>query len=135
MLKGWFMAGALAAAFSATAVRAEIVELRIVSVKPYGEFATGKYVQMEAEAHGALDPAEPIPGLDKAPRDAQGRVEYRTPVTLILPESRKGNGALLVDVPNRGRAISHGLYNSPRDRPVVVGTVDQGLGVLENRGY
>ncbi len=54
-----------------------------------------------------------IPGLDKAPRNSAGLVEYRTPVTLILPESpRKGNGTLLVDVPNRGRAISHGLYNN-----------------------
>ena len=134
-MRGSFAAWAVVAALGAAAAQAEIVEWRVLSVKPYGQFATGRYVQMEAEARGELDPSEPIPGLDKAARNAAGRVEYRTPVTLILPESRKGNGALIVDVPNRGRPVSHALYNSPRDRPVVVGTLDQGIGLLENRGY
>jgi hypothetical protein len=125
----------VAAVLGAGMAHGEIVEWRVLSTKPYGQFATGPYVRIEAEAHGALDPSEPIPGLDKAPRNAQGRVEYRTPVILIIPETKKGNGALLVDVPNRGRAISHALYNSPRDRPVAVGSLDQGLGLLENRGY
>jgi len=135
VLRGSLCAWAALAACAAFGAHAGIVEWRVLSVKPYGEFATGKYLQMEAEARGTLDPTEPIPGLDKAARDASGRVEYRTPVTLIFPQSRKGNGALLVDVPNRGRPISHALYNSPRDRPVAVGSLDQGLGLLENRGY
>jgi hypothetical protein len=115
---------------------AEITGIAVSSVRPYGEFAPGKYVLIEGEASGALSPTEAIPGLDKAPRNAAGLVEYRTPVTLIIPESpRAGNGALLVDVPNRGRPISHGLYNSPRTRPILVGSLDQGTGFLENRGY
>lgn len=115
---------------------AAITALDISSVQPYGTFGPGKYVRIEGEAHGALSPSEPIPGLDKAPRDTAGLVEYRAPVTLIVPESpRAGNGTLLVDVPNRGRAISHGLYNSPRARPVAVGSLDQGTGFLEERGY
>jgi hypothetical protein len=134
-MKRSFGAWAVVAGLASAAAHAEIVEWRVISMKPYGQFATGKYLQMEAEVRGELDPAEPIPGLEKAARNAAGRVEYRTPVTLILPESRKGNGALLVDVPNRGRPISHALYNSPRDRPIAVGSLDQGLGLLENRGY
>ena len=126
---------ALAAALACTPAAAEITALDVLSSQPYGEFATGKYVRIEAEARGELDPSEPIPGLDRCARNAAGRVEYRTPVTLIIPEARKGNGALLIDVPNRGRAVSHALYNSPRDRPVAVGSLDQGLGLLENRGY
>jgi hypothetical protein len=115
---------------------AAITEFAIKSTQPYGDFATGKFVRIEAEALGELSPAEPIPGLEKAPRNARGLVEYRTPVTLIIPESaRSGNGNLLVDVPNRGRPITHGLYNSPRARPLAVGSLDQGNGFLQNRGW
>ena len=115
---------------------AAITEFAIKSTQPYGDFANGKFVRIEAEALGELSPAEPIPGLDKAPRNARGLVEYRTPVTLIIPESsRTGNGNLLVDVPNRGRPITHGLYNSPRARPLAVGSLDQGNGFLQNRGW
>jgi hypothetical protein len=115
---------------------AEITALTVSSIQPYGEFDAGRFVRIEAEALGALSPSEAIPGLDKAPRNAAGMVEYRTPVTLIVPEApRTGNGALLVDVPNRGRAISLGLYNSPRTRPILVGSLDQGTGFLQNRGF
>ena len=115
---------------------AAITEFAIKSTQPYGDFANGKFVRIEAEALGELSPAEPIPGLDKAPRNARGLVEYRTPVTLIIPEApRTGNGNLLVDVPNRGRPITHGLYNSPRARPLAVGSLDQGNGFLQNRGW
>ena len=115
---------------------AEVTALNISSTTPYGDFAGGRFVRIEAEAIGVLSPAEAIPGLDKAARNAAGMVEYRTPVTLIIPEKpRSGNGALLIDVPNRGRPISHGLYNSPRSRPIAVGSLDQGTGFLQNRGY
>lgn len=115
---------------------AAITEFAITSTKPYGDFATGRYVQIEAEARGTVSPAEGIPGLDKAPRNAAGLVEYRTPVTLVIPESpRSGNGSLVIDVPNRGRPVSLGLYNSPRTRSIAVGSLDQGTGFLQNRGF
>lgn len=135
-MKSRLRAAAIAAALAALPATAAITELKVTSTQPYGEFARGKYVRIEAEAHGALDPAaEAIPGLAQAPRNAQGRVEYRVPVTLLVPEKRAGNGALLVDVPNRGRPISHGLYNSPRVRSIAVGSLDQGTGFLEERGF
>ena len=115
---------------------AAITEFAIKSTQAYGDFSAGKFVRIEAEAFGELSPAEPIPGLDQAPRNARGLVEYRTPVTLIIPESpRAGNGNLLIDVPNRGRPITHGLYNSPRARPLAIGSLDQGNGFLQNRGW
>jgi len=129
-------AAALALTIAALPAAAEITRLEVTSTQPYGDFSRGRYVRIEAEAIGALDASERIPGLDRAARNAQGRVEYRTPVTLVFPERRgAGNGALLVDIPNRGRAISHGLYNSPRSRPIPVGSLDQGTGFLEERGF
>ena len=130
------MLATLVLAGSPALSRAEITSLNVSSVQPYGDFAPGRFVRIEADAIGALSPAEAIPGLGKAPRNAAGRVEYRTPVTLIVPETpRAGNGALLVDIPNRGRAISFGLYNSPRTRPILVGSFDQGTGFLQDRGF
>jgi hypothetical protein len=126
----------VAAASLACAAHAEITQLVVTSTQPYGDFSTGRYLRIDAEARGALAPTEAIPGLDRAPRNAAGRVEYGVPVTILFPEKRgSGNGALLVDVPNRGRPISHGLYNSPRSRPIAVGSLDQGTGFLEERGY
>ncbi|APV49475.1 hypothetical protein BWI17_07140 [Betaproteobacteria bacterium GR16-43] len=121
------------AALPAAAV---ITEISVLSREPYGEFAAGKFVKVEVEARGTLSPTEKIPGLDKAPRNAAGLVGYKVPVTLIIPEMPTGgNGTLIVDVPNRGRAVSHGLYNSPRARPIAVGSLDQGIGFLQDRGY
>lgn len=126
---------ALLAGFPASS-RAEITRIAIQATQPYGDFATGKYIRLEGEVLGVLSPGEAIPDLDKAPRNAAGLVEYRTHITLLMPESpRNGNGALLVELPNRGRAISHAFYNSPRSRPVLAGSLDEGTGFLENRGY
>jgi len=115
---------------------AEITRITIQATQPFGDFATGKYIRIEGEALGVLSPGEAIPDLDKAPRNAAGLVEYRTHITLLMPESpRNGNRALVVELPNRGRAISHAFYNSPRSRPVLAGSLDEGTGFLENRGY
>jgi hypothetical protein len=116
--------------------RAEVTRLEITSKKPYGTFRSGDYVIWEGKLHGELSPQEAIPGLDKAKRNAQGRVEYATRIVLIMPgEPRRGNGTLLVDVPNRGKAYAQALYNSPRDEPFTSGTFEQGTGFLQDRGY
>src|SRR3954471_15797227 len=115
---------------------AEVTRLEITSKKPYGSFSAGDYVIWEGKLHGELSPQEAIPGLDKAKRNARGRVEYSTRIVLIMPsEPRRGNGTLLVDVPNRGKAYAEALYNSPRDEPFTSGTFEQGTGFLEDRGY
>src|SRR5688572_20888162 len=99
-IKHW-VAAAVAATTIPVSGGAAITELAVSSTQPFGEFAPGRFVRIEAEARGTLSPTEPIPGLDKAPRNASGLVEYRTPVTLVVPASpRAGNGNLLVDVPN-----------------------------------
>ena len=90
---------------------AGITEFAIKSTQPYGDFAGGKYVRIEAEARGELSPQEAIPGLDKAAKNARGLVEYRTPVTMIVPESpHTGNGNLLV-----GKAYTAMLDLKPGD--------------------
>jgi hypothetical protein len=115
---------------------AEITRLEITSKQPYGTFRTGDYVMWQGKVHGELSPQEPIPGLDKASRNARGRVDYAARIVLVMPgETGRGNGTLLVDVPNRGKAYAQALYNSPRDEPFVSGTFEHGIGFLQDYGY
>ena len=116
--------------------KAELTRLEIESKRPFGSFRSGDFVIWQGKVDGDLSPQEPIPGLDKAPRNARGRVEYAARIILVMPaEARRGNGTLLVDVPNRGNAYAHALYNSPRDEPFQSGTLEQGTGFLQDRGF
>jgi hypothetical protein len=72
--------------------------------------ATGAYIRIDGTASGEIDPAHPgnvgIALLEKAPRNAHGRVEYRTDVTILrLANPANGNGRLLYEVNNRGRMM------------------------------
>ena len=127
---------ALALGGLALSAQAAVTELIIRSTTPYGVFAGGRFVRIDGEVRGALAPTEAIADIDKPARDASGRVPYRTQFTLLMPETvAAGNAALLVDVVNRGRAIAHAFYNSPRARPILTGSLDEGTGFLQNRGY
>ena len=128
-----FAASALLLAAAAPAA-AEVVRLEITSKTPYGTFRPGEYVLWRGKVHGELAPSEAIPDLDKAKRNEAGKVEYTTEIMLLMPaDPSKGNGALLVDIPNRGRVYGIALYNGPRDEPFNSGNIRQGTGFLEDR--
>lgn len=132
-----FHAAALLVALSAGAAEARVVRLEIAGKQPYGTFAAGAYERWDGRVVGELSPDEAgIPDLDKAARNAAGKVEYAARIILFLPaDPAAGNGALLVDVPNRGKAYANALYNSPRALPAASGNLDAGTGFLEDRGY
>ncbi len=118
------------------AAQAELTRLEITSKQPFGSFAAGDYVIWQGRIFGDLAPQESIPGLDKVQRNARGRVDYSSRIVLIMPAGpARGNGTLLVDVPNRGKAYAQALYNSPRDEPFLSGTFEHGNGFLEDQGY
>ncbi|MBV8406346.1 MAG: hypothetical protein JOY64_01850 [Alphaproteobacteria bacterium] len=115
---------------------AEVTRLEITSKSSYGTFRPGEYVLWKGRLHGELSADEAIPDLDKVKPNARGKVEYATDLTLLMPaQPAKGNGALLVDVPNRGRVYGIALYNSPRDEPFESGNTAQGTGFLEDQGF
>src|ERR1700761_8247663 len=117
-------------------VSAEVTRLEFTSKQPFGTFRTGDYVIWQGKVHGDLSPEEAIPGIDKATRNERGRVPYSAKLVLIMPAAPlTGNGALLVDVPNRGRAYAQALYNSPREAPFTSGTFEQGTGFLQDHGF
>lgn len=75
--------------------------------------SVGPYEKLTGRAYGEIDPADPlhrgIALIDKAPRNAAGRVEYSMDVVILKPvDLARGNRTLFYDVVNRGsfRAFS-----------------------------
>jgi hypothetical protein len=73
--------------------------------KPFG--AAGAYEKIIGRVFFAVDPANlhnrQIVDLDKAPRNAQGEVEFSADLYLLRPKDMaKGNQAVLFEVSNRG---------------------------------
>ncbi|HTR88351.1 MAG TPA: alpha/beta hydrolase domain-containing protein [Reyranella sp.] len=118
------------------AARAEVVRLEITEKTPYGSFRPGPYILVRGKVHGELSTTEAIPDLDKAKRNERGKVEYTSEIMLLMPaDPAKGNGTLLVDIPNRGRVYGIALYNGPHGEPFNSGNIQQGTGFLEDRGF
>jgi hypothetical protein len=91
-----------------------ITAFEITSRTPFVGGATfgeaGAYERIDGIAIGEVDPGHPgnagIALLGKAPRNARGRVEYRSDVTILRPaDAAKGNGRVLYEVNNRGRMM------------------------------
>ena len=121
---------------TARPVSAEVTRIEFTSKQPYGTFRAGDYVIWQGKVHGDLAPQEAIPGIDKAARNERGRVDYAAKIILMMPAAPRGeNGALLVDVPNRGQVWAEAIYNSPRDVRFLPGTLEQGTGFLQDHGF
>ena len=73
--------------------------------RPFG--LAGAYQRIVGRVYFAVDPGNihnrQIVDLDKAPRNAQGEVEFSSDLYLLKPKDMaKGNGAVLFEVSNRG---------------------------------
>ncbi len=88
--------------------------------------AVGAYERVTATGRGEVDPAHPgnrgIANIDKAPRNAAGRVEYATDIVVLRPvDPARGNGRILYEVNNRGRRM---LFGNIADGPAGVNEPD-----------
>ena len=119
----------------ATQAFASVEKIEIKSRESFHTSRIGPYIKIEGVFTGGLDPAdEAIPGLEKATRRSDGRVEYRSDFIILAPESPSaGNRVLLFDVENNGRPVVHGMYNSPLES--IVQAIDVGNGFLEDQGF
>lgn len=120
---------------SAGLASASVERIEIKSREAFYTSRIGVYIKIEGVFTGGLDPAgESIPGLEKAVRREDGRVEYRSDFIIIAPESlTAGNRILLFDVENNGRPVAHGMYNSPIES--IVRALEVGNGFLEDHGF
>ncbi|MBM4440813.1 MAG: hypothetical protein FJ027_10345 [Candidatus Rokubacteria bacterium] len=99
--------------------------------------ATGAYEKIVGILRFAVDPALPIHAditdLDQAPRNAGGLVEGEADFYMVRPVGG-GNGALLLDVANRGRKLAF-MFNSAVRVPDPTTEADFGDGFLLRHGY
>jgi hypothetical protein len=105
---------------------------------PFG--AAGAYEKLAGTLRFAVDPDHPVHAticdLDRAPRNAEGRVEFAADFALLRPvDAARGNGSLLLDVPNRGRKVALGMFNSAVRVPDPTTAEDFGNGFLMRHGW
>lgn len=110
LLLSLFLLPPLAPEGFAAVVRVEVTAREdLLGGKRFGP--AGSYEKVAARVHFALDPSNAhnraIVDLDRAPRNDQGAVEFLADVVVLRPKERaRSNGALLIDVPNRGGSLS-----------------------------
>ena len=102
--------------------------------------ASGAYEKIAGTIRFAVDPAHPlhqrVTDIALAPRNAQGLVEFSGDFYLLKPvDMKKGNGKLLLDVPNRGRKVAIEMFNSTPRVPDPTTAKDFGNGFLMRQGY
>jgi hypothetical protein len=117
-MKVWKAVLALAALTGPAA--AEVVR---VEVQSRGDVAAGKafgsvgpYERLTGKLFFAVDPRNSanaiITDIDKAPRNAQGKVEFSSDFQLLKPKQMaRANGAVLYEVSNRGGKGMLGFFN------------------------
>ncbi len=130
----------------ATPGKAHITRIDIDSVEAptfegtaYGN--TGAYEKLRGKAYGELDPAHAanrnVALLDKAPRNAAGRIEYSVDILILKPiDMSKSNGTLLYDTVNRGNLRAIQIFNIngvPSNNPS--SAANAGDGFLFKQGY
>src|SRR6266849_115736 len=103
----------LMAACAAAPAYARVKKILITAREPptFGGYSwpgVGQYEKIVGKAFGELDPNDPrnavIVDLQRAPRNAEGKVEYSFDFYILKPiDLAKGNHKMLYEPPNRGR--------------------------------
>jgi hypothetical protein len=100
---------------SAEVVRVEVQSRAdVAGGRTFG--SVGSYERLAGKVFFAADPKNSanaiIADIDKAPRNAQGRVEFSSDFQLLKPKDMaRANGALLYEVSNRGGRGMLGFFN------------------------
>jgi hypothetical protein len=135
---------AAAVLFLPPALRAEVVRVEIskqenvLNGKTFGR--TGAYERLTGKVHFAVAVDNSrnriIADLDKAPRNAQGRVEFSSDVFIIRPKDpSRGNGVAFFDVVNRGNKALLSVFDQARSSADPTTEADFGDGLLLREGF
>src|SRR5438445_3182757 len=124
---------------SADVVRIEVQSRSdLVGAQPFG--AAGPYEKLSGKIFFAVDPALPanriVADIDKAPRNAAGKVEFSSDFFLIKPKQiGRGNGAVLYEVSNRGGKGMLGFFNHASGGADPMTAEQMGDGFLLKQGF
>ncbi len=121
-----------------TRIDIEKVESPTFDGAPFGN--SGPYEKLTGKAYGELDPAHELNRnvvlLDKAPRNAAGRVEYSIDILILKPvDMSRGNRTLIYDSVNRGNLRAIQVFNilgDPTGNPANPGDAATSDGVANN---
>src|SRR5215211_7334039 len=128
----------------ASSARAEVTRVEILSRsdllagRAFG--LAGAYEKIIAKIYFAVDPKNPrnqiIVDLDKAPRNDRNQVEFSADLYILKPkEMNRGNGALLLEVPNRGGKALMRFFNHGRGSADPTTEAEMGDGFLMRQGF
>ncbi|HEY7910760.1 MAG TPA: alpha/beta hydrolase domain-containing protein [Blastocatellia bacterium] len=129
---------------AADATRAAVTRIEIktrADLLAGKEFAlAGSYEKIVAKVYFEVDPANPrnrvIVDLDKAPRNARGNVEFSADLYILKPkDTARGNGAALVEIPNRGGKAMVRFFNHARNSLDPATEAEMGDGFLMRHGF
>jgi hypothetical protein len=100
----------------------------------------GPYEKLTGKIFFEIDPsAAPnkiITDIDKAPRNARGRVEFSSDFFLIKPKQiERGNGTVIYEVSNRGGKGMLGFYNRATGSLNPASDAEMGDGFLMSQGF
>jgi Alpha/beta hydrolase domain len=105
----------------------------------------GSYEELKGRLHFSIDPRHPanrrITDAELATRNAAGRVEWSSDVSILLPVDRaRCRGRVLLDVVNRGNAVAVPNFNHATRPDFGPGSdpnppIDVGDGFLMKRGW
>ena len=100
----------------------------------------GAYQALRGKLHFAVKPSNPanriITDIDLAPRNEQGEVRFSSDFFLLRPaDMSRANGALLIDIPNRGNKTALGMFNRARRANAPSSEEHYGDGFLLREGF
>ncbi len=139
----WVVFAALAIIAPSIAA-AEVTRVEILSRadvldgKAFG--SVGAYEKLAGKIYFSLDPNAPsnrnVTDLDKAPRNAAGRVEFSSDIFILRPKDpQRGNGVVFLDVINRGNLQLLSRFNLAQGGPDPQTEAQFGDGFLMRQGF
>ena len=139
-----FLAAILFVSVTWSPAVAEVVRIHVQSRadvaggKAFG--TTGPYEKLAGRIYFEVDPSlapnKIITDIDKAPRNARGRVEFSSDFYLIKPKQiERGNGTLLYEVSNRGGKGMLAFYNQAAGSLDPSTDAQMGDGFLMTQGF
>jgi len=110
----------------------------VLDGKSFGDI--GPYEKIIGKVFFSVDPTHPrnkgIVDIDKAPRDAAGRVGFSADLYVLAPkDAGRGNGVAFFDILNRGRKNILRDFNHAPQAPDPTAAADFGDGFLMRQGY
>src|ERR1700730_10291158 len=134
-----FVAALVPLAGWGSVTRVEITNRQdVLGGKSFG--AVGPYEKLVGKVYFAVDPNNPhnkiIADIDKAPRNAQGKVEFSADLFILRPkDASRGNGVLFFDVVNRGNKQLLSTFNHAKGSADPATEEEFGNGLLMRQGF